>query len=92
MTRRMGWVELPLRCPGCTRKLPLQSAMSYGGAVRCIHCSAVLYVALAQNLNMAFVIELTAAELRTLKARALTLPQLLAHFNATFPVAPVPAP
>lgn len=83
----MGWIELPLKCPHCARRLVEHHVLSYGGSIKCRGCDRLYYVALASNLNMAFAIEVTHAELTELKRRALSLPQILAQFGATFPAA-----
>lgn len=84
----MGWLDLPLKCPGCSRRLVEHHVLTYGGAIKCRHCERLYYVALASNLNMAFAIEVSTTQLADLKRRALSLPQVLAHFGATYPVSP----
>lgn len=85
--RKMGWMPLPIRCPGCSRRIREHAILTHGGAVRCQHCDRLLYVVLAPHLALAFAAEVTLAEVTHMRASHMTPAAVIAYLGASFPSA-----
>lgn len=85
VSRKMGWMPLPVRCPGCDRRIREHVILTHGGAVRCQTCDRLLYAMVAPNLGMVFAAEVTVEEVSRMRADRMTLVSVLAFLGASFP-------
>lgn len=88
--RRSGWTELPIRCPRCadhgqTSRIADAPLVMHGGGLRCTRCNALLYALVVVKVRLAFVAEVTFADLQRMESEEMTAEQTLAYLGAGFP-------
>lgn len=85
--RKMGWMPLPVHCPGCERRIREHTILMHGGAVRCERCDRLLYAIFAPSLSLAFAAEVSLAEVTHMRDQHMTLHAVLDYLGASFPTA-----
>jgi hypothetical protein len=85
MSRRVGWTDLPLRCPGCARRVKEQSVLLHGGALRCDRCARLYYAVLVPSVRLVWIAEVTPFEVQQLRAAALSAPDVIRRLGGAFP-------
>lgn len=78
----MGFSAWPLHCPGCTRRVVLTPAMTFGTWYRCQGCRDLHFVLLLADVRVGWIARVTAREASDLGCRRLTPSQVLRELGA----------
>ena len=78
----MGFVNWPIRCLECQRRLALEPGMVYGTCVRCPKCQTLVFVVVFHQIELAFVAELQSREWRDMASRGLSPRDVMRELGA----------